>query len=86
MMAEVLSHLAADIEAELGTGTDSTAGSAADWVAGTMSEVGCTEPGIHHWESSSHLDHRMDSESGHRYSRWRLDHRERPSEGSLMVS
>lgn len=77
MLAEELTRLAAGIEAEVGTGTGSA--------AGTTSEAGCTEPGIHRWESSYHWDHRMGSESGHRYSRWQPGRRERQSEESLKV-
>ena len=77
MMAEGLRHLAAGIEAEVGTGTGSA--------AGTTSEVGCTEPGIRRWGSSCHLDHRMGFVSEHRCSRWRLDRSERRSEESWKV-
>ena len=74
MTVEELRCSVAGIEAEVGTGTGSA--------AGTPVEVDCTEPGIHRWESSYRLDHRKDSEFGHRYSRWQLGHRERLSEGS----
>ena len=76
MMAEELAHSAVGIEVEVEVGTDT--GSA----AGMMTEVGRTEPGSRRWGNSCHLDRRMDSESGHRYIRWRLDHQGRRSEGS----
>lgn len=73
MTAEELRHFVAGIEAEVGTGTGS--------VAGTASEVGCIELGIRRWGSRHHLGRRKGSGSGHRCSRWRPGRPGRLSEG-----
>ncbi len=63
MMAEERAHLVAGIEAEADIEAD------IGLAAGTSSEVGCTEPGIHRLGSSCcHLDRRKGFESGHRCS------------------